>query len=139
MRERATSIALALILATGALAIVPAGALAQEASRGVRVPFTLTGGVMLSERGQAHDPQAGRLTAGFRSVFYPGLRINREWFVYSALQVSSEPFFYYETYYPERRAGDPAAVPGSHLAGREWREKADDTGYGPGNDVFGVQ
>jgi hypothetical protein len=82
--------------------MLPAAAIAQEASRGVLVPFTLTGGVAGSERARASDPQAARMTAGFRSVFYPGLRVNREWFVYSAVQVSSEPFFYYETYYPER-------------------------------------
>jgi hypothetical protein len=36
-------------------------------------------------------------------VLYPGLKINSNWSVRSAVQINSAPFFYYEAFYPERK------------------------------------
>ena len=75
---------------------------AQDAERGVTVPFTISGGLLVSERSRAADPNAGRVTPGIRAVFYPSLKIDRKWFTYSAIQVQSKPFFYYDAFYPEK-------------------------------------
>lgn len=76
---------------------------AQDADRGILMPFTVSGGVLVSERARAADPEAGRVTPGFRAVAYPSLKINSQWFAYSAVQVQSEPYFYYDAFYPERK------------------------------------
>src|ERR1700730_8214922 len=57
---------------------------AQEASVGVAVPFTITGGVF-------HDSD-GDTSASYRAVFYPTLKLNPNWFVYSAIQIRSQPY-----------------------------------------------
>jgi hypothetical protein len=74
---------------------------AQDAPRGIAVPFTVSGGVLVSERGRAADPDAQRVIPGFRAVFYPSLKIDSRWFVYSDIQVQSKPFFYYDAFYPK--------------------------------------
>ena len=74
---------------------------AQDAPRGIAVPFTVSGGVLVSERGRAADPDAQRVIPGFRAVFYPSLKIDSKWFVYSDVQVQSKPFFYYDAFYPK--------------------------------------
>jgi hypothetical protein len=79
-----------------------ASAFAQDATRGIAMPVTLTGGVMESERGREADPEAATVFPGLRAVIYPGLKINSRWFVSSAIQFQSTPFSYYEAYYPER-------------------------------------
>jgi hypothetical protein len=81
---------------------VPVSLPAQDAPRGVALPFTVTGGLVVSERPQAEDPDASGVTAGFRAVFNPSLKVNSRWYVYSAIQVHSRPFFYYESFYPSR-------------------------------------
>ena len=73
---------------------------AQDASSGVVMPFAVTGGVLVSERPRAADPSAGQVMPGFRASFYPSLKINSRWFVYSAIDVRSKPFFYYDAFYP---------------------------------------
>ena len=65
------------------------------------MPFTVSGGVLVSERGRAADPDAQRVIPGFRAVFYPSLKIDSRWFVYSDIQVQSKPFFYYDAFYPK--------------------------------------
>lgn len=75
-------------------------ALAQDATRGVLMPFTVTGGTLVTDRGKAADPESTAFSAGFRAVLYPSLRLNRNWFVASTVDVHSEPFFYYEASYP---------------------------------------
>lgn len=57
---------------------------------------------MVSERGKDADPAAATILPGFRTVLYPSLRLNSNWFVSSTVQVQSTPFFYYEAFYPER-------------------------------------
>src|SRR5688572_11748456 len=94
MRQAVITILLAVLSASGAAA--------QDADRGVIVPFTVSGGVLVSERARAADPDAGRVTPGFRAAFYPSLKLNSRWFAYSAIQVQSKPFFYYDAFYPEK-------------------------------------
>ena len=66
------------------------------------MPFTVTGGVLVSDRALAADPDAATVVPGFRAVFYPGARLNSHWFAYSAIQVQSKPFFYYDAFYPQK-------------------------------------
>jgi len=75
---------------------------AQDASRGVLMPFTASGGVLLTERLRAVDPDARNIAPGFRAVLYPSLKLDSHWFAYSAIQIQSKPFFYYDAYYPEK-------------------------------------
>jgi hypothetical protein len=75
---------------------------AQDASRGVLMPFTISGGVVVSDRARAADPDAARAVPGFRAVFYPSLKIDSHWFAYSAIQVQSRPFLYYDAFYPQK-------------------------------------
>jgi hypothetical protein len=63
---------------------------AQEASVGVAVPFTMTGSVF-------HDSD-GDTSASYRAVFYPTLKLGPKWFIYSAIQVGSQPYSYPEPY-----------------------------------------
>ena len=77
---------------------------AQNAPRGIAMPFTVTGGILVTERPQLEDPSASTVRAGFRAVLYPTLKLGPRWFVYSAVQAHSEPFFYYEAYDPELEA-----------------------------------
>ena len=56
---------------------------AQDASRGVLMPFTVSGGVVVSDRARAADPDAARAVPGFRAVFYPSLKVDSHWFAYS--------------------------------------------------------
>ncbi len=38
----------------------------------------------------------------FARCFYPSLKLGSGWFAYSAVQVDSTPYFYYDAYYPPR-------------------------------------
>jgi hypothetical protein len=64
---------------------------AQEASVGIAMPLTITGGVF-------HDSD-GDTSASYRAVFYPTLKLGPKWFVYSAIQVGSQPYVYPASYY----------------------------------------
>src|SRR5216684_3017370 len=57
-----------------------------EASVGVAVPFTITGGVFRDS--------AAEKSAHYRAVLYPTLKLGPKWFVYSAIQVGSRPSSY---------------------------------------------
>ncbi|MBI4461141.1 MAG: hypothetical protein HY648_13930, partial [Acidobacteria bacterium] len=74
---------------------------AQNADWGVAVPFTVTGGIQVTERPQLEDPSASKVRGGFRAVAYPTLKLGPRWFFYSALQARLEPFLYYQAYEPE--------------------------------------
>ena len=91
----------AIVLLSQLLAAHPSNA--QEASSGVVMPFSVTAGLSRSDRSQAADPGAYSTTAGFRAVFYPSLKINSDWFVYSAVQFHSQPHYYYDLFYPDRK------------------------------------
>lgn len=69
---------------------------AQEADSGFTMPITLSVGAMYTHRWDAASPGSGPLQGGFRSMFYPSLKLGQHWFVYSALQLSSSPYFFFE-------------------------------------------
>ena len=41
------------------------------------------------------------MASGFRLTAYPALKLGDRWYLCSALQLTEEPYSYYETYYPE--------------------------------------
>lgn len=88
-----------LLLLSGASCIKLA---AQEAEVGVTVPVTLTGGVLNTRRAEADDPSTPSLSAGFRVLASPGVKLGPNWYVYSAVQVRSAPFFYEDAYRADR-------------------------------------
>jgi hypothetical protein len=90
------------VTATLAALLISPLCAAQDAPRGVLMPFTVSGGVLVSERARAADPDAAEVVPGFRVVFYPSLKIDSHWFAYSAVQVQSKPFFYYDAFYPQK-------------------------------------
>jgi hypothetical protein len=75
---------------------------AQEAEFGVAVPLTITGGALDTGRAQDVDPTAPAFTVGFRLLATPLLKLGTHWYVYSAVQVRSTPFFYQDAYSADR-------------------------------------
>ena len=75
---------------------------AQEAQYGVAVPLEITGGMLDTDRAQSDDPTAPPVTAGFRLLATPLLKLGSHWYVYSAVQVRSVPFFYQDAYDADR-------------------------------------
>jgi hypothetical protein len=69
---------------------------------GVVVPLTITGGVLDTRRAQPDDPSAPSLTAGFHVLATPQLKLGPHWYVYSAIQVYSSPFFYQDKFREDR-------------------------------------
>jgi hypothetical protein len=61
---------------------------------------------MFTRRLQGEDPKQAPYTAGFRAVISPTLRLGPHWFVYSALQINSTPYFYYDAYAADERSVD---------------------------------
>jgi hypothetical protein len=76
--------------------------MAQDARIGIAMPFTVTGQVLATQRLKTLDPDSSNRAAAFRATAYPTLKLGKRWFAYSAVQVNSEPFLFYESYYPER-------------------------------------
>ncbi|MBI3934573.1 MAG: hypothetical protein HY316_07745 [Acidobacteria bacterium] len=74
---------------------------AQDARFGVTVPLTIAGQLLHTERAKAIEEDAGTWRPAFRLTAYPALKLGTNWYFYSALQISEEPFSYYEAYYPE--------------------------------------
>jgi hypothetical protein len=75
---------------------------AQEAQVGVVVPVTISGGILDSGRVHADDPSAASFTAGFRVLATPQVKLGPRWFLYSAVQLYTAPFFYDDTYRRDR-------------------------------------
>jgi hypothetical protein len=90
---------LSLLLLTGMPAVKLA---AQEAQVGVVVPVTISAGILDTGRVQADDPSAATVTIGFRLLATPQVKLGPHWFVYSAVQVYSAPFFYDDTLREDR-------------------------------------
>ncbi len=84
------------------LLLLPLALAAQEAEFGISLPFTITGGGLATHRLQTEDANAGNTRGAFRAMLYPSIKLGSRWFVYSALNVSSTPFFYQESYEGER-------------------------------------
>lgn len=82
---------------------------AQEASAGIAVPITITGGVF-------HD-SVSDTTASYRAVFYPTLKLGPNWFIYSAIQVGSQQYSFPAPYDPK---GNLQARALQAFLGRAW-------------------
>ena len=77
-------------------------AAAQDAEIGVSMPVTVTGELLATHRLQTFAPGDSNLMGAARVLFYPSVKLGAHWFGYSAIQLKSEPFYYYDTYYPRR-------------------------------------
>ena len=93
-------LALSLLLLAGTPCIRLA---AQEAEAGIAMPLTITGGILDTDRAQAYDPSAAAFTVGFHVLAEPELKLGPYWYVYSAVQVRSTPFFYQDAYSSDRQ------------------------------------
>jgi hypothetical protein len=74
----------------------------QEAQISVVVPVAITGGILDTRRAQPDDLAAPSLTVGFRVLATPQLKLGSHWFIYSAVQVYSSPFFYQDKFSSDR-------------------------------------
>lgn len=93
-----------LILSLLLLAATPSAKMAaQETQVGVAMPVVITGGLLDSGRAQAYDPSTGPFTVGFHVLAEPQLKLGSRWYVYSAVQVRSTPFFYQDAYSSARQ------------------------------------
>jgi hypothetical protein len=66
---------------------------AQEASAGFSMPVTLTGGAIHASQPLATESESDASASGamFRATLYPGLKLGDRWFVYSAVQIGTQP------------------------------------------------
>lgn len=76
-------------------------AFSQEAESGITLPVTITGEGVFTHRLQSTDANAKPVTGAFHAVLYPGFKLGPHWFVYSAIHVSSTPFYYSDSYEPD--------------------------------------
>jgi hypothetical protein len=76
---------------------------AQEAQAGIAMPLEITVGALDTGRAQAYAPSAAPFTAGFHLLAEPELKLGSHWYVYSAVQVRSTPFFYQDAFSPDRQ------------------------------------
>ena len=76
---------------------------AQDTKIGVTMPVTLSGEAVATHRLQTFSPQDSNRAVAFRAMLYPGIKLGAHAFAYSAVQVKSAPYFYYEAYYPGRK------------------------------------
>ena len=70
---------------------------AQEAGTGISMPLTITGGAMYTHRADAIDPSTAPMTAAFRAMLYPTFQLGSHWIASASIQVSSSPFFYFQS------------------------------------------
>jgi len=54
---------------------------AQEASSGIAVPLTITGGGLYTHRLQAVDDHSSPIAGAFHAVLYPSLKLSSHWLV----------------------------------------------------------
>src|SRR5579871_6441320 len=71
---------------------------AQDSTAGFSVPVTVSGGAMYTPRLQSEETDASPVTAGFRAVMYPALKLDDHWFGYAAIQIREAPYFYYDAF-----------------------------------------
>jgi len=76
---------------------------AEQPDIGFAAPATITGGVIHTHRLQSEDPGASPVAPAFRTMWYPTLKLGSHWFASASIQVSSEPFFYFQSYESERK------------------------------------
>jgi hypothetical protein len=69
---------------------------AQEANSGLDLRATLTGQMAASNE-LTEEPRSGSpVVAGFRSVVYPTIKFNENWFVTGAVQFATRPYYFEE-------------------------------------------
>jgi hypothetical protein len=76
---------------------------AQEAQVGLAMPLEITVGMLDTDRARSYDPSAAPFTVGFHVLAEPELKLGTHWYVYSAVQVRSTPFFYQDAFSPDRQ------------------------------------
>jgi hypothetical protein len=81
------------ILYFAALAI-PAGLLGQEANSGLDLSATVSAEAVESHELTQSPRDGSAFTGGFRSVFYPTLKLDDHWTIAGAVQVESRPYWY---------------------------------------------
>ena len=69
----------------------------QEAESGVSLPITVSGNTRAAWTAPAEDNEGNSTAAGFRAVLSPTLKFGSHWLAYSAIDVHSSKYFYYET------------------------------------------
>jgi hypothetical protein len=74
----------------------------ESSNYGFSLPVTVSGSAMDTGRVHFEDPGASPVTGGLRLTLYPTLTLGRHWFFYAAEEVRSAPYFYYDTYEPQR-------------------------------------
>ena len=89
-------------ISLGLLLLAPQMIAAQEAERGVAMPFSISGLGLRTQRLQTEDPNAAGAAAAFRAMFYPSVKLGSHWFGYAAIQVRSTPYYFQEAYSSER-------------------------------------
>jgi hypothetical protein len=77
--------------------------LAQDAQIGIAVPVTISGGMLDTGRARYADPSASSISAAFRLLALPQVKLGPHWYVYSALQLRSTPYFYEDAYDSRRQ------------------------------------
>jgi hypothetical protein len=75
---------------------------AQDAHIGVTMPMTISGQLLHTRRAQAIESDAQTILPSIRVLANPSLKLGDHWYASSTLQISGEPYSYYETYYPDR-------------------------------------
>lgn len=75
-------------------ALSPAVMQGQESATGLSIPATLSAGGFFTERTNGPNGFDSKWTAGGRAMAYPTLRLNQNWYVGSAIQVATQPYFY---------------------------------------------
>ncbi len=70
---------------------------AQEPSYGISVPLTLSGDALYTHTYPAGDYKSNSLSAGFRGVLSPSVRLGAHWFLYAALEAHSSSYYSYQS------------------------------------------
>jgi len=99
-------------LALALLFLMALSLAAQEAETGFAMPISITVGASSTSRLATWHPEVdlqsnqNRWNAGFRALLTPSLKLSRNWFAYSAVQLHSNRFFYYEAFHsPQYHTG----------------------------------
>ena len=132
MREYALIIALLLLGATTCTELA-----AQDAQIGIALPLTLSGGILDTGRAQSDEPSAPRLFAGFRLLARPEVKLGSHWYIYSALQLRSTPYFYQDAYNAGRHI-DLDVLQGFLGYTRSWNQAALAIKLGKLSSAFGA-
>ena len=73
-------------------------AMGQSSDSGISFRGTFSGSVAATDRLQIQTPDASRITAGYRALLNPSIKLGQHWFGYASVQVLGKPYFFYDTY-----------------------------------------